>query len=232
MRTLGRRAAVATLGAGLLAAGRPGGALAQAANQWFALRGDDGSPTPNSRAPVELVEEIEELRGAIWAGPASGAVKLVEFFDYNCPWCRAAHRDLELLRRENPDLRVGLVNNPILSRMSAEAARVDLGLLRLKGAGASYGLQRRLFSTPGRIDRSRALEAAAALGADRGELERETDSPEVAAMLDRQMSLAASLGIAATPSYVVGGAVVLGYPGPKSLARIVADARACGTIAC
>ena len=210
---------------------RPAGARA-AANQWFAIRGDDGHPVPNSRAPVELTDEIEDLDGALWSGPRSASVKLVEFYDYNCPWCRAAQAAREALRRSDGDLRVGIINNPILSPGSAQAAKVDLAVLRLGGAGASYALHRTLFGTPGRIDGPRALDAAASLGNDRREVERVADSPEIGDSLGRQMRLAASLGIVATPSYVVGGAVLLGYPGPDSLTRVVADTRRCGTISC
>ena len=220
-----------TVGAAALAAA--GGARAQsAANQWFPVRGDDGMPVPNGRAPVELVDEIEDLPGAIWAGPKTATVQLIEFYDYNCPWCRAAHAAMAGLRRVDPDLRVGLVDNPILSPASAQAAKVGLAMLTLKGARASYDLHARLLSSQGRIDGPRALDAAASLGADRAELERVADGPEVAATLGRQMRLAASLGLAATPSWVVGGATVLGFPGPKALARIVADARRCGAISC
>ncbi|WP_375458785.1 DsbA family protein [uncultured Enterovirga sp.] len=215
-------------GLGLLSAP----ARAQAANQWFAVMGDNGQPVPNYRAPVELVEDIEDLPGAIWAGPRSASVKLIEFYDYNCPWCRAAEKARDALRMEEPDLRVGLVNNPILSPASAAAAKVDLALLTLKGAGASYGLHRRLFETPGRIDGPRALDAAVEFGAERGKLETLAASSEIGEMLARQQRLAASLGISATPSYVVGGATVLGYPGAQALARIVASARRCGSISC
>ena len=215
-----------------LAPARPSRALAQAANQWFAITGDDGHPVPNTRAPIELVEEIEELPGAIWSGPPSGAVKLVEFHDYNCPWCRAAEAVRDELRRANPDLRVGIVNNPILSPGSVQAAKVDLALLKLKGAKASFALHQRLFAQPGRIDGPRALDVAAAGGIDRAELERTADGPEVREMLGRQMRLAASLGLAATPSYVIGGAALLGYPGPGTLKRVVEATRRCGTIGC
>lgn len=203
-----------------------------AANQWFPVRGDGGHPVPNMRAPAELVEEIEDLKGAIWAGPKSAAVQLVEFYDYNCPWCREAHRTQEDLRTKRSDLRVGLVNNPILSVASAQAAKIDLAILQKYGAPASYALHKKLFSVPGKIDGPRTLETVAALGHDRAEIEKIADSRETGALLRQQMQLAASLGINTTPSYVVGGAVVLGFPGPKSLEAIVANAASCGSIAC
>ncbi|TDR94630.1 DsbA family protein [Enterovirga rhinocerotis] len=227
-----RRALLIAAAAAVPASVRAASTAGSAANQWFAVRGDEGQPVPNTRAPTELVEDVEDLPGAIWAGPKGAAVQLVEFYDYNCPWCRAADDARDALQRTRGDLRVGLVGNPILSPASAQATKVDLAVLKRHGAAASYALHKRLFALKGRIDGPRALETAAELGHDRAEIERIADSDEIGTMLRRQMSLAASLGISATPSYVVGGAVVLGYPGPKSLARMVADAATCGTIAC
>ena len=228
-----RRRLLALAGAGMLGASRAGSAFAQsAANQWFALTSDEGKPVPNLRVPVELAEEIEDLPGAVWGGPAGAAIKLVEFYDYNCPWCRAAYDGVNALLRDNRDLRIGLVNNPILSPMSAQAAKVELALLKLGGAGTAHKLTDALFAVPGRVDGPRALDAAEKLGLDRREVERVADGADVKAMLGRQMRLAASLGIVATPSYVVGGAAILGYPGPQTLARTIANTRLCGTINC
>lgn len=229
-----RRQMLALVGLGaLVAALRSEPSRAQsAANQWFAITGDSGQPVPNLRVPVELSEEIEDLPGAVWGGPASAPIKLVEFYDFNCPWCRSANTQVQDLLRTNPDLRVGLVNNPILSPASAQAAKVELALLQTKGAASAHALTDALYATPGRIDGPRALDVAERLGADRREIERVADGPEVRATLRRQMQLAASLGLVATPSFVIGGAAVLGYPGPNTLRRIVANARTCGTIGC
>lgn len=229
---LHRRAALAMLGLGFAGAQAADAAGPSAANQWFPVRGDDGHPVPNLRLPVELAAEVEELPGAIWGGGgANPAVVLVSFYDFNCPWCRAASRDLAALMAGQPDLRVGLVNNPLLSAGSAQAAKVQLALLQIKGAVAAHALYDSLFSAPGQVDGPRALVAASAL-ADRREIESVADSRPIGQMLGRQMRLAASLGLVATPSYVVGGAAILGYPGPKALARIVTDSRTCGTIVC
>ena len=231
--TIARRGLLASgLGAAAATILRAGPARSQAANQWFAVTGDDGHPVPNMRVPVELSDDIEELPGAIWGGNPSAAVTLVEFYDLNCPWCRGAAKSLDELMRQDKDIRVGLVNNPILSPASAQAAKVQLAVLKTKGAAAAHGLMERLFAAPGRIDGPRALDAAVAMGLDRAETERLADGDETRGTLGRQMRLAASLGLVATPSYVVGGAAVLGWPGANSLARIVANARLCGTISC
>ncbi|MBK3398745.1 MULTISPECIES: DsbA family protein [Methylobacterium] len=209
-------------------------ARAQAEGQWRAITGDNGQPLPNTRLPGELVSEIGRLRGVTWIGPREASVTLFEFFDYNCPWCRAAARDLDDLVRANPDLRIGLINNPILSVQSAQAAKVALAVQRAGGSAATAGLYAALLGpgTAGRIDGTRALEAAARLGHDRAAIEQAADSDEVREALKSQMRLAANLGLHATPSYVVGTAALLGYPGPKSLARVLAAVAECDEIAC
>lgn len=230
MMILDRRAALAVLA--LAGAGGAGPVRGQAANQWFPVTGDDGHPVPNLRLPVELAGDVEELPGAIWGGGGTDpAVTLAVFYDFNCPWCRAASRDLTALMGAHPDLRVGLVNNPLLSAASAQAAKVQLAVLQLAGAGAAHALYDRLYGLPGRIDGPRALEAAGSLG-DRREIERLADGKPVGETLARQMRLAASMGLVATPSYVIGGAAVLGYPGRVALAGIVSRTRACGAIVC
>jgi hypothetical protein len=100
-----------------------------------------------------MIADLEELPGVIWGGGGpSPAVTLVEFYDYNCPWCRGAAGDIAALMKSNRDLRVGLVQNAILSPQSMQAAKVHLALLQVKGAGAAHALHDRLFATPGRID--------------------------------------------------------------------------------
>jgi protein-disulfide isomerase len=227
---IGRRSLLgglaAALGTGLTRA------FAQDVGQWFPLVGDHGRPVANLRLPVELTSEVDDLPGAIWLGSESRALTLVEFYDYNCPYCRTAVRDIHALMQDEPELRVGLVNNPILSEQSVEAAKVELVLSRLGRPTAVYGFHRRLFERRGTIDGAKALEVADELGAPRGKVEELMGRRDVQDMLSTQMRLAASLGFAATPSFLAAGAGVLGYPGPNALRSIVDAVRRCDRIAC
>ncbi|HEX2726071.1 MAG TPA: DsbA family protein [Beijerinckiaceae bacterium] len=184
------------------------------------------------RLPVEVTSELDDLVGVIWTGADSHVLTVVEFFDYNCPHCRRAMPDLHALLQEMRDLRVGLVNNPILSADSAQAAQVELAVLRLGGPGPAYEFHRRLFGRRGVIGRDKALDVAAELGAPMTDVERLADAPDIRSASSDQMRLAASLGMAATPSFLIAGAGLLGYPGPLSLARIINSVRHCAQIAC
>jgi protein-disulfide isomerase len=207
-------------------------AQAQSGEGWYPLKGDDGKPVPNTRLPVELTGEIENLPGVIWLGSKSSAVTLYEFYDYNCPYCRVASKDLHALVKKRPDLRLGLINNAILSLGSMQAAKVELALLLLKGPAVAYEFHQRLFAMPGTNDGTRALKVAEDLGVPRRQIEAAADSEKVGGMVREQTSLAANLGLAATPSFVAGGAGVLGYPGPKTIGRIVAAIDQCGEVVC
>jgi protein-disulfide isomerase len=93
MAMLNRRQFVATLsGAAMTEAAAL--SAADQATQWFPITADDGKPVPNMRAPVELAAEVDDLGGVIWTGSQSSGPTLVEFFDYNCPYCRKAAGDL------------------------------------------------------------------------------------------------------------------------------------------
>jgi protein-disulfide isomerase len=196
------------------------------------VTGDDGKAVANSVLPGEITGQIPALRGVTYAGPKDADTTLYEFFDFNCPWCRKAAADVIALHEADPTLRVGLVENPILSPESAQAAKVMLAVQRKLGAAAAFQLYRTLLSKPGRIDGLGALAAATTLGVSREEIEEIADSDEVRLALKSHMRMGADLGLYATPSYVLGNSGILGHPGAKSLARMIASTRRCDRLAC
>lgn len=212
--------------------GFAGAAAAQGYGQSFAVKNDDERPIANMRLPGEIVGEIQRLRGVTYVGPREAEVTLYEFFDYNCPYCRKAAADLASLAAADPTLRIGLLNNPILSVQSAQAAKVALAIQRRLGSEAAWRLYQDMLAKPGRIDGPSALAAAGKLGVAASEIESIGDSEEVRLALKSQMRMAADLGLVATPSYVLGNTGLLGHPGPKALAKMVAAQRRCDRIAC
>lgn len=229
MRFDRRHFLASTAAIGLAGAGR---AFAQGYGQTYKVDSDEGRPVANMRLPGEIVGEIPGLKGVTYIGPAEAETTLYEFFDYNCPYCRKAASDMVSLAESDPTLRIGLVNNPILAPQSAQAAKVVLAVQRRLGSAAAWSLYRTLLAGRGTIDGTGALKAAAKLGVPSAELETIGDSEEVRLALKAQMRMAADLGLAATPSYVLGNTGLLGHPGAKSLARMIAATRRCDRIAC
>jgi protein-disulfide isomerase len=216
----------ATLGTGI------GRAAAQSYGQRVAVTGDDGKAVANSMLPGEITGQIPALRGVTYVGPRDAGATLYEFFDFNCPYCRKAAADVVALHDSDAELRIGLVHNPILSPQSAQAAKVMLAVQRRLGSDAGWRFYQTLLGKPGRIDGPGALAAAAAMGIPQAEVEEIADSEEVRAALKSQMRMAADLGLYATPSYVLGNSGILGHPGARAMAKMIASVRRCDRLAC
>lgn len=202
-----------TLLSGLALSGAPIPALAQ--------RG----PEPQ-RAPVELIEEVLALPCAIRLGHAHGDVIMIEYFDYNCPWCRRSARDLPALLKAEPDLSYVLVNFAVLSEESVQATRAALAFFQLYGPERYLPFHLALFNLHGRVDGARALAEAEKLGADRARLVAAADSGRTTEWMKEAFKLGDSLGFVATPSFLVG---TESYVGGMTLAQkcaAIARARA------
>jgi protein-disulfide isomerase len=165
-------------------------------------------------------------------GNPQGDVTLVEFFDYNCGYCKRALADMMELIKDDGKLRVVLKEFPVLGPGSVEAAQVAVAVRMQDKSGKKYlDFHQRLLGGRGQADRAKALAAAKEAGFDMARLERDLASPEVKATLDESMKLADQLGVNGTPSYVVGNDLVIGAVGAAALKDKVKAAR-CATAAC
>jgi len=160
-------------------------------------------------------------------GNPQGDVTLVEFFDYNCGFCKRAMTDMLELVKTDPKLRIVLKELPILGEESMEAAQVAVAVRMQDKAGTRYlDFHQKLFANRGRIGKAQALAAAKASGADMARIEKDMQSPEIGATLEEGLQLAQSLGINGTPGYVVGDTVVAGAIGVPALRQQVEKIRA------
>jgi protein-disulfide isomerase len=175
---------------------------------------------------------IKANRGELFSSPrqvtlgnGAGDVTLVEFFEYNCGYCKRALADLLELMNNDPKLKVVLKEYPILGPDSVEAARVAVAV-RMQDAGARYlAFHRKLLENRGHNGKARALAAAEEAGFDMARLERDMASEEVTKSLDESTRLGKALAINGTPGYVVGERVVIGALGEQVLKESIAAAR-------
>jgi protein-disulfide isomerase len=164
-------------------------------------------------------------------GNPEGSITLVEFFDYNCSYCRVALPDLLALIESNPDLRVVMKEFPILTTGSQEAARISVAIKDL--APESYlDFHVEMFSRPGEANEEKALAVAGDLGLDTDALIAASSGEEVAANLAEVHQIAGLLGVNGTPSYVIGSEIVAGAAGFTALQDRVASIRECGVTVC
>lgn len=164
-------------------------------------------------------------------GNPDGDVTLVEFFDYNCGFCKRAMPDLIKLIEEDSNLRVVIKEFPVLGQGSVEAAQVSVAVNTLDPQ-RYLDFHASLLAHRGQINRAVALQVAEAVGFDRGEIEAQVDKGEANASIEEVYALANNLGLTGTPSYVVGNEVVMGAVGYETLREKVQAYRQCGSTVC
>ncbi|MFG1301802.1 DsbA family protein [Xanthobacter sp. V3C-3] len=176
----------------------------------------------------KAVQEMKQLlvdspRGVVVGNP-KGDVTLVEFFDYNCGYCKKALSDLQDIMKQDTNLRVVLKEFPVLGPGSVEAAQVAVAV-RMVAPEKYMAFHQALLGGRGQADRAKALAAAKEVGIDTALLQKQATSPELNATLDESMKIAEALALNGTPSYVVGDQVVIGAVGSDRLKAAIAEAR-------
>ncbi len=169
---------------------------------------------------------------AVTVGNKDGDVTFVEFFDYNCGYCKRAMTDMLDLMKSDPKLKVVLKEFPVLGPGSVEAAQVAVAVRMQDPSGKKYlDFHQKLLGGRGQADKARALAAAKEAGLDMAKLDKDLTSPEVRATLEENFKLAEEMGMNGTPSYVIGNQVVIGAVGADSLREKIGVAR-CGKATC
>jgi protein-disulfide isomerase len=165
-------------------------------------------------------------------GNPNGKVTIVEFFDYNCGFCKRAIEDMQAITAQDPDLRFVLKEFPILGPDSQKASVVSMAFHKMMPE--KYGeFHNQLLGGHGRAGEETAIKIAVSLGADEAKLREQMKDPSITKIFDETYDLANKLAITGTPSYVVGDEVVFGAQGLDVLNEKLAAAKAaCATAAC
>src|SRR6202049_3435528 len=177
-------------------------------------------------------ETIFNSPRGVTLGNKDGDVTFVEFFDYNCGYCKRAMADMLELMKTDPKLKVVLKEFPVLGPGSVEAAQVAVAARMQDPAGKKYlDFHQKLLGGRGQADKAHAMAAAKGAGFHMAKLEKDVSSPEVRATLEENFKLAEDMGMNGTPSYVIGKQIVVGAVGLDGLKEKIGLAR-CGKATC
>ena len=182
-------------------------------------------------AVKEHAQKLFSSPNQVTLGNPNGNVTFVEFFDYNCGYCKRAMDDMLTLLKDDPKLKVVLKEFPVLGPGSLEAARVAVAV-RMQDKPKKYlEFHTKLLGGRGAADEAHALAVAKDIGMNMAQIQKDAKSPEVKATLDEDFKLAEALGLNGTPSYVIGADVVVGAIGLPGLQEKINTAR-CGKPTC
>jgi protein-disulfide isomerase len=185
------------------------------------------------QAIKQYSEAIFNSNRQVVVGNPEGDVTMVEFFDYNCGFCRRALADKIELMKNDPKLKLVLKEFPVLGEGSTQAAQVAVAVrMQDKTGGKKYfEFHQKMFATRGQVDKARALAVVREIGFDVARVERDMNSDEVRLTLEEAFKLAEALGINGTPTYVLTGQVIVGAVGADKLREAINTAR-CGKGTC
>lgn len=154
-------------------------------------------------------------------GNPKGSVTLVEFFDYNCGYCKKSYPDLENLIKSDPKLRIVIKDFPILGPDSVKAHIVARAVMKIMPEKYAE-FHKELLTIPGRSNEEKAIKIAVKLGVDEQKLRSTMQDESLQQAFVDNGQLAYALGINGTPSYILGNNVLVGAVGENILkAKIV-----------
>ncbi len=166
---------------------------------------------------------LEQDPNAPVLGNPNGDVTVVEFFDYNCPYCRRVKPHIEALLAADPNVRVVYREWPILGEGSVFAARAALAS-RQQGKYEEFHWA--MMEINGRAGEATVIRVAEQVGLDIEQLRRDMDGPEIAEHIETSMRLSRALGFNGTPSFVIGDSLAPGLIEADQMIELVKQARA------
>lgn len=155
-------------------------------------------------------------------GNPNGDVVVVDFNDYQCPYCKRTHGAMKSVVGADGKVKIIYKDLPILGDASKIAALAALASVK---QGKHTELHNALMEFTGRLDRDKILEIASSVGLDRAQLEKDMEDPKFKQVIDRNLALASALGIRGTPAFVIGKQFVPGAVDAGALRELIADAR-------
>jgi protein-disulfide isomerase len=180
---------------------------------------------------AENAKDIYRGADSTVAGDPNGDITVVEFFDYNCGYCKRGLAEVQKLIQGDKKVRFVFKELPILSKGSEEAARAALAAKR---QGKYWEFHQALLGAKGQANEASALKAAEGLGLDMTKFKTDMASDGVKEELDKMKALAKSMGISGTPHFLVGDKSIPGAPEDlhAQLESLVTEFRKTGCSTC
>lgn len=169
-------------------------------------------------------------RQAIMGNP-KGDVTLVEFFDYNCGFCKRSFADILRIIEEDDQVQVVLKELPVLGEQSTEAAQISIAA-NIVDPSKFPEFHQKLMLSRNRANSKYAIDVADDVGYDVEAIEKKVNDPEIRATIDEVYELALNLSLSGTPAFVLGNEVIRGAIGFDQLKEKINSLRNCGSTTC
>lgn len=155
-------------------------------------------------------------------GPKDADVTIVEFFDYNCGYCKKAFDDIQKVVQEDKNVRFVFMEMPILGPSSFTAAQYSVAAQK---QGKYFEYHTALMEHRGQKTPEELKKIGKKLGLDVDQLEKDAESDAVKDYITETSDFSRDLGVTGTPAFVAGDDLVRGYVGLDGLKKQIKDLR-------
>ncbi len=179
---------------------------------------DSAAQTAIQKNQAELLQDPETPV----TGNPKGDVTIVEFSDYQCPYCKKAHTAVKSVIAADGRVRLVYKDMPILGEASKVAAVAALASIK---QGKHDAFHDALMANTVKLDSDVIFRIAASVGIDVEQLKKDMGDPQIKDTIDRNLALAEELGVRGTPAFVIGKQFVPGAVDADALKQMISDAR-------
>lgn len=176
----------------------------------------------NRGALAANVDRLVNSRGDPAIGNPEASVTVVEFFDYQCPYCKRMAQDLADLAAEDPDLRIVFKEFPVFGTESTLATRAALAAAK-QGKYLEFHLA--VMNLRGAPSESAIFRLASRLDLDLDRLRTDMQSQEIEATIQDNYRLAQEIGVRGTPAFIVGDELIPGAMSLQAMRDLIARKR-------
>jgi len=195
--------------------------LMEAVNRLEAKQGEQEAAEARTVLKDYAADVFQDPASPVSGNP-KGEVTLVEFFDYNCPYCRGMVSVITKAEAADPWLRIVYKEFPILGPGSMFAAKAALAANK---QGKYVTFHRALYQLRGPVDEAKVLEVAANVGLDIQRMKADMQDAAIEGALEKNVKLAKTLRITGTPGFVVGDQITTGATDFDGLQSLIAKGR-------
>lgn len=199
-----------------------GDVLIESVNKFQSKQEEVANKAAKEKA-AEFLKTIKDDKNLAIAGNPKGDVVVVEFFDYNCGYCKKALEEIQKLVKEDPNVKVVLYDMPILGPSSLEIAKWALAS---RSQGKYFEYHTALMFHSGEKDETTFKKLAEDVGLDAEKLLKDKSDPAIEAEIKKHIETAQSLGFSGTPGFLINDNVFRGYIPYDVMIKTIQDERA------
>jgi len=195
--------------------------ISDALNRLEAKQGEQDAAGAQAALKAHAAEVFQDPDSPV-SGNSKGNVTAVEFFDYNCPYCKMMASVMEQAEAADPQLRIVYKEFPILGPGSVFAAKAALAANK---QGKYVAFHRALYQVRGHVEEAQVLETARSVGLDIDRMKKDMQDAAIEGALEKNGTLAQTLHITGTPGFVAGDQITTGATDLKTFQALIAKAR-------